>query len=321
MGTKTVVNEDVRLWSEDAGSPDGQPLLLIAGGNLTAKSWPDEFVALLVDHGMHVIRYDHRDTGRSTCRDFSEFPYTYDHLVRDTLAVLDAWDITSAHVVGMSLGHTIGQLLALDHPDRLRSLTVMLGGALDIDFDANIDRAVNGLPSIDGLPLPTTRFLEIMTLMSQEVDGPEAELDRRVEKWRLLNGEGIPFDANEFRRREQIAIAHSGTVRESINHHFVAQPPVSRGAELRTAMVPTLAIQAMCDPAAPPPHAHHLADLMPNARVVEIAQMGHALPREVHRPLADAIGAHIRASSAAAVATSAEPVKESSCASTPPTAN
>ncbi|NUW39642.1 alpha/beta fold hydrolase [Nonomuraea rhodomycinica] len=295
MTTRVIANGEVSLWSEDFGDPAAPPLLLIAGGNLSAKSWPDAFVALLAEKGHHVIRYDHRDTGRSTATGFQAFqerPYGFDELVSDALAVLDGWEVPAAHVVGMSLGHTIGQLLAIDHPDRLLSLTLMLGGALDVDFDANIERAMSGAPSADGLPLPTRRFLDVITLMSEPVDGPEAELERRVEKWRLLNGEDLPFDADEFRRGELRAVAHAGTFQEPINHHMIPQPPVSRGAELAGVRVPTLAIQAMRDPAAPPPHARHVADLIPGARVVELAEMGHALASAVHEPLAAAISSH-----------------------------
>ncbi|MFG3496483.1 alpha/beta fold hydrolase [Streptomyces sp. NPDC047928] len=283
------------LWSEGIGDPDDPPLLLVMGGNLNAKAWPDEFVARLVADGHHVIRYDHRDTGRSTKTDFFQHPYGYDELVADALAVLDGWRVPAAHVVGMSLGHTIGQLLALDAPERLLTLTVMLGGALDVDFDADIERAVKGEPPTGPLPLPTRRFLDMMTLMQEPVEGDEALLERRVEKWRLLNGDGVPFDADEFRRRELLAIAHAGTFDEPITHHMIPQPPVSRGAELARVTTPTLAVQAMCDPAAPPPHARHLAELVPGARVVEIEGMGHALPLAVHEPLAAAIRAHTHA--------------------------
>ncbi|MFB4279817.1 alpha/beta fold hydrolase [Nonomuraea sp. MTCD27] len=292
MSTRMITSGDVTLWSEGFGDPADPPMLLVAGGNLSAMSWPDEFVELLAARGHHVIRYDHRDTGRSSRVDFASRPYTFDELVLDAVAVLDGWEVAAAHVVGMSLGHTIGQLLTLDHPGRLLSLTVMLGGALDVDFDAAIEHATAGRPSADGLPPPTQRFLDVIALMSQPVDGAEAELERRVEKWRLLNGADLPFDDEEFRRRELRAIAHAGTFQEPITHHLIAQPPVSRGAELAGVTVPTLAIQAVHDPAAPPPHARHVAELIPGARVRDMPGMGHALASAVHLPLAAAICEH-----------------------------
>ncbi|UZI28601.1 alpha/beta fold hydrolase [Streptomyces sp. VB1] len=294
MTARTISHGETTLWSEGLGNPADSPMLLIAGGNLTAVSWPDEFVERLVAAGHFVIRYDHRDTGRSAQGVFARRPYGFDELAADALAVLDGWQIEAAHVVGMSLGHTIGQLLALDAPERLLTLTVMLGGALDVDFDAAIEAAVAGAPSADGLPLPTARFLEMVALVQQPAETDEARLELRVEKWRLLNGEGVPFDADEFRRRELQAAAHAGTFEEPIVHHMIPQPPVARGAELARVTTPVLAIQAMRDPAAPSPHAQHLADLIPGARVVEVENMGHALPLAVHEPLAEAICAHTR---------------------------
>lgn len=293
MTTRLVTSQDVTLWSEDFGKTSDPALLLIAGGNLSSQSWPNEFIDLLVAAGLHVIRYDHRDTGRSTTRSFEDYPYGFDELTADAIAVLDEWDVQATHVVGMSLGHTIGQLLALDYPDRLLSLTVMLGGALDIDFDANVELAINGLPPEDDLPLPTQRFVDLMMLAPMPAESEEAALAQRVEKWSLLNGDELPFDPEEFRQREIQALEHAGTHHETVVHHMIPQPPVTRGAELGHVTTPTLAIQAMCDPVAPPPHARHLAELIPEARIAEIPRMGHALAAAVHQPLAEAILQHI----------------------------
>jgi pimeloyl-ACP methyl ester carboxylesterase len=294
MPERFVTNGDVRLWTEDFGDPADSAMLLVMGGNLSAMAWPREFVGLLAAGGFHVIRYDHRDTGKSTSRDFAEHPYGYPEMVADALAVLDGWDVARAHLVGLSMGTTIGQLMALDHPERLLSLTVMLGGALGVDFDANIERAFNGEPSVDGLPLPQQPFLDVMALLAQPVEGREALLERRVRKWRILAGDALPFDEEEYRCWEEQAIEHAGTAAEPIVHHMIKEP-LERGGELGRVSTLTLVIQAMNDPIAPPPHGRYLADRIPGARLVEIPGMGHALPGSVHAPLAEAILAHARA--------------------------
>ena len=111
----------VRLWVEESGRVDGSPLLLVMGANASGVTWPDEFVAALGEEH-RVIRYDHRDTGRST-RAFDDQPYAITDLAEDAVAVLDALGIPRAHVAGMSMGGTLVQLLLLDHPDRLLSAT------------------------------------------------------------------------------------------------------------------------------------------------------------------------------------------------------
>ncbi|MEE3921348.1 alpha/beta fold hydrolase [Micromonospora sp. BRA006-A] len=267
---------------------------MIMGGNLSAYGWPDEFVETLAAGGLHVIRYDHRDTGRSTRRDYGEHPYTYDDLAADAVVVLDAWDVEAAHVLGLSMGASLAQVMALNHPDRVRSLTLMLGGALDVDFDAGIEAAFRGESTVDGLPVPTQRFLDMLAHVQQPATDRESMLAKQVGKWRLLSGDGVPFDEAEYRTWEERAMEHAGTWEEPIAHYLVGLPPRSRGAELRGLDVPTLVIQAPNDPAAPPPHGRHLADLIPRARLVEIKGMGHALPSAVHRPLADAVLAHLR---------------------------
>ncbi|CCH32163.1 alpha/beta fold hydrolase [Actinosynnema sp. NPDC047251] len=89
----------VELWSEVLGEDGGAPVLLVMGANAPAHGWPDEFVALLVAGGCRVVRYDHRDTGRSTKTEAGD--YGMGDLARDAVAVLDAHGVERAHVVGM----------------------------------------------------------------------------------------------------------------------------------------------------------------------------------------------------------------------------
>lgn len=292
MTERYVHVEGDRLWSEALGDPADPPILLIAGGNLCSRSWPEPLVERLVDGGARVIRYDHRGTGRSTTRDVTARPYTYDELSADPLAVLDAWDVPAAHVVAVSMGATMAQLTALDHPERLLGLTLMMGGALDVDFDGDIERAFNGEPPTGSLPLPRQPLLDVLELMSHPVEDSKAELRRRVEKWRLLSGGEVPFDQDEFLNWERRAIEHSGRVIESMAHHSVPPPPTDRAGELAGLRVPTLVVQAMEDPVAPPPHGRHLADLVPGARLLEVPRMGHALTGSVHALLAETIIDH-----------------------------
>src|SRR4051812_19071187 len=99
----------VRLWADATGDRDATPLLLIMGANASGPAWPDALVARLAERH-RVLRYDHRDTGRST-RAFAERPYAILDLAADALAVLEGFGVDSAHVVGMSLGGMLAQLL------------------------------------------------------------------------------------------------------------------------------------------------------------------------------------------------------------------
>jgi pimeloyl-ACP methyl ester carboxylesterase len=120
---KTVRSGDLELWTESFGDASRPTVLLIMGVMNQGILWPDEFCAEIADSGYHVIRYDHRDTGQSSSVDFEEHPYTLDDLASDALKVLDGYGVEKAHVVGLSMGGFLAQLLALDHPDRILSLT------------------------------------------------------------------------------------------------------------------------------------------------------------------------------------------------------
>lgn len=294
MPEKWARTQDVELWTEDLGAASAPPLLLVMGANASAMTWPDALLDALAEGGHRVLRYDHRDTGRSTTRDFSVRPYGISDLARDALAVLDAHGVGAAHVVGFSMGATIGQLLALDHRERLSSLTLVAGAAIDVDFLGNIARSLRGEKSPDGLPVPSALVLSVLGKRAEPPADREAALDRRVEEWRALAGTAIPFDPLEFRRLEERAMDHAGTFAQPRNHAYAAPVPLSRGAELARVTTPTLVVQPPCDRLNPPPHGRHLAELIPGAKLVEVPGMGHALPRAVCEPLARVILAHTR---------------------------
>nr|WP_275423129.1 MULTISPECIES: alpha/beta fold hydrolase [unclassified Modicisalibacter] len=272
---------------------------MVSGANASALMWPDEFVDLLVSKGYRVIRYDHRDTGRSTFIEFDSDPYAVEDLASDAVSILDAWEVDKAHVVGLSIGATLGQVLALDHSDRLYSLTLMCGAALDVDFVGNIGRAFSGESSPDGLPLPNKAVLEALSERATPSESMEEELDRRVKEWGLLSGKKLEFDAADFRLREQRCIDHAGTWVQPGNHAMATPVPLSRGRELGKVSVPVLVIQGAEDPLNPPPHGKHIADLLPNGRLVEIDGLGHCLPKALLPRIADEIAHHAEKSHAA----------------------
>ncbi|MDQ0596830.1 pimeloyl-ACP methyl ester carboxylesterase [Streptomyces canus] len=264
----------------------GAPLLMIMGAQASGLGWPDELVDTLGTRH-HVIRYDHRDTGRSTWR-FDEQPYPLTRLAEDAVTILDRLGVERAHVVGMSLGGMLTQLLVADHPDRLLSAT-LIGTA-----------ALSTLPYVspDGTRTPPERLPgvapHLLELWSRPVEdrGPEAELARRVEHWQVLGGDQLPFDAAYARARERTIIEHTGHHATSTAHARADTSGMDRTAPLARTDVPTLVISAPAEPVAPPPHAHHLAQVIRGARLVEIPGMGHALPPQVHAPLAAAILEH-----------------------------
>lgn len=276
------VEPGVRLWAEESGKPDGEPLLLVMGANASGMAWPEELVAAL-GREHRVIRYDHRDTGRSS-RVFDERPYPITRLASDAIGVLDGFGVARAHVVGMSLGGTLIQLLLLDHPDRLLSATLWSTAALGAWAPTDGET--------EALPGPDPALLELWQHLA-DPRGREAELDWRVTHWRLLRGDG-PFDPGEFRRLEERIIEHSGGHENPAAHALADPSGLDRGDELAGVGVPALVIDARKDPVNPPPHAEHLASVISGARLAVMPDLGHALGSDVVPALAEEILRHTR---------------------------
>jgi pimeloyl-ACP methyl ester carboxylesterase len=269
----------VRLWADATGDPDASALLLIMGANATGIAWPDALVTRLAEHH-RVIRYDHRDTGRST-RAFASRPYAIAQLAPDALTILDGFGVDRAHVVGMSLGGMLIQLLLLDAPERLLTATLFSTGAL----------AGNPpLPGEEAVPGPSAEVLAMWQHLG-ESRTREEEIAFSLEHWRLLSGAtaGGYFDADEFRVLEEHVRAHTGHDDPIAAHALADQAGLDRGQELARATTPTLIIDAPLDPVFPPPNAEHLARAIPTAQLVTIPRMGHALPAAILPALADAI--------------------------------
>lgn len=261
------------VWADECGA--GEPLLLVMGANAASVAWPDTLVDRLAEHH-RVIRYDHRDTGRST-HAFDERPYAILDLASDAVAVLDAFGVERAHAVGMSLGGTIVQLLLADHPERLLSATVFATAALRWD---------------ESLPGPDPALLRLWGEFTDERTR-EQELDWRVEHWRLLHGSGgdVPeFDAAWFRALEERVMEHSG--REDNPAAHAAADPSGLERDLSRNEVPVLVIEAPEDPVNPPPHAAHLASTVQGADLVTVKGLGHAIAPTLVQDLADAILGH-----------------------------
>jgi pimeloyl-ACP methyl ester carboxylesterase len=272
----------IRLWADATGRPEAPALLLIMGANATGVAWPEALVGRLAEHH-RVIRYDHRDTGRST-RAFAERPYPLTELAADALAVLDGFGVDRAHLVGMSLGGMLLQLLLLDAPDRVLTATLFGTGAL------------GGNPPLPGeseLPGPSPEVLAMWEHLG-EARSRDEEIAFSLEHWRLLSGaaRGGCFDADEFRTLELRVRAHTGHDDPIAAHALADQSGLDRGRELTRVTQPTLVIDAPVDPVFPPPHAAHLTAVIPTARRVTIPALGHALPAALLPDLADAIIAH-----------------------------
>jgi pimeloyl-ACP methyl ester carboxylesterase len=180
MVKQMVEANGVELCAETVGDPAHPPLLLIMGTGASMLWWEEGFCQLLADGGRFVIRYDHRDTGRSVTYELQRPGYSGADLVADAAGVLDAFGIPSAHLVGVSAGGAFAQLLALGRPNRVLSLILISTSP--------------ALPGERELPPPTVAFGRFVSTAAVDWTDAESVIDYLVDYSRVLAGERRPFD-------------------------------------------------------------------------------------------------------------------------------
>jgi pimeloyl-ACP methyl ester carboxylesterase len=292
---RTVRAHGLELWAEDFGDPGHPTVLLVMGAQGQGIQWNDGIVRRLVTGGLHVIRYDHRDTGRSSTVDFAAHPYTIADMASDALAVLDSFGVERAHLVGASAGGLMAQILALGHPTRVLTLTVLSSQPLGTDTAGVIERALTGTAPRPGeLPPPTAELLAALTSVLVDPEGgPEDYLATRLRLWRALHGTVLPFDEDEYREMEERVHARARDLRAPLNHTFAGAAGVDHEPEdLAAVTAPTLVLHGSEDPMFPPEHGEATAAAIPGARLVVLRGMGHTLPKALDGDLADEILRH-----------------------------
>ncbi|CCV11061.1 alpha/beta hydrolase [Mesorhizobium sp. STM 4661] len=269
------------IASQTFGDPAHPPLLLIMGAMASMLWWPEAFCRKLAGEGLFVIRYDNRDTGRSTKYAPGEPPYTFDDMADDAVRVLDRHGIGKAHVAGMSMGGMIAQLVALKHPSRVLSLTAISTSPVGID--------TSHLPGMS----------EAYVKHSSEgakVDWSDREqvVDFIVKDAHAIAGTAHPFDEKRTRAFVEQDYDRSGGLLSATNH-FLLKGGEDYQGRLRDMQVPLLVIHGTADPIFPVEHGAALAEAVAGARLVRIEGGGHELHPDDWPAIIAALVAHSRA--------------------------
>ncbi len=287
MAERTLKANGIEIWTEDFGDPSAPPILLIMGATAQGLHWPESFCEQLVARGRYVIRYDNRDTGQTSCFDFADDPYTLDDMARDAVGVLEGYGLKSAHVVGASMGGMIAQLVALDFPDRVRTLTLVFSSPISSAAGRDVVRDPGDLPG------PTQPVLGLLDERAERPPQNRAErIEYGVKLWRTLSGSFAPFDENWFRALETRCVDRALNHDASFNHVLVNAHTAPRPDALKALRVPTLVIHGTEDPILPYAHGVALADQIEGAELVPIEGLGHELPPATFERFSDAILSH-----------------------------
>ncbi|HET9173247.1 MAG TPA: alpha/beta hydrolase [Actinospica sp.] len=286
MTVESARNGSVELAYEIIGPPGGEPLLLVMGLDSPMRWWPDGFCFELVDRGFTVVRFDNRDTGRSTrtvgrpCAraNRASAPYSARDLFEDAKAVIDALDWPGAHVVGQSLGASIAIGLGLHHPGRVRTITSLSG--LPRGY-----RLAEAARYVD-----PRGFLRMARLTAHRPRTREQAVRQQVELARMQAARSQPFD-EAWARETAIQVAADGPADPAAAARQLTA--IRTGSRLlrhpERLNAPLLAIHGAEDPLLRPSAAAALARAVPGGRAVVFGDMGHEVPRRLWSALADAI--------------------------------
>lgn len=282
----------LEIWTEAFGRPEDPMILLIVGAINQGIFWPDGFCAAIAREGYRTIRYDHRDTGQSSTVDWKRNPYDLRDLARDAVAILDAYDAPTAHVVGMSMGGLVAQILALDWPARVRTLTLLMSTPDERPYLATARGQDTG-----GFELPPPCPRLAAHMRSTRLNPPRTEeehVENAVEGWRICNGDVAPFDAEAMRRLQSRIWRRARNPAAALRHFAAVAATPPRADRLERIAAPTLVIHGGQDPCLPVEHGAALAGRIPSAQLVIVPEMGHMPAPSLLDRLAAMIVRHVR---------------------------
>jgi pimeloyl-ACP methyl ester carboxylesterase len=256
-------------------------------------AWHEDFCGQLAERGFYVVRFDNRDIGRSTHFDFSppsvgqmlrrrvgSEQYTLSDMAEDTAELLRRVEIAPAHVVGASMGGMIGQMLAAEHPELVRSLTSIM--------------STTGNRWL-GQPAPSVyRYL-----LRPPPRDRDAYIERSAEIFGLVGSTGFPRDEQYIRERAGRAYDRGFDVRAGGRQLGAIVASGDRTRKLAEIKAPTLVIHGTVDKMIRPSGGRATAKAIPGARLMMIEGMGHDLPRGVWPQIIDAVAEHARAADGA----------------------
>ena len=317
MGSVLQVN-NVHIWYEEFGDINNETILLIMGANANCKQWPQEFIDELTARNFRVVRFDNRDVGKSSWfgkeptynkflkilpefflkiivnrifglavdnkgkfkfSESSSVQYDLSDMAKDAVSLMDSLNIEKAHIVGASMGGMITQIIALDYPERVKSITPIM-------TTPGIQNESLSGPSQELLNAMQKSF--VMNLKGRFEDGA-------VEIYKQLTGSRFPFDEQDFRNKLAPIVEH-GNNPFALHGAAIGASP-DRTSRLNEINVPTLVIHGTEDAILPLDHGIALADGIKNSARMIMDRVGHEIPEQLYSVIVNAIVENIKRAS------------------------
>ncbi len=275
----------VQLCYQTFGSPEGEPLVLVMGLGGPMNWWDPDLCTMLVEAGFHVVRFDNRDTGRSsrirgrvtrrhliqaTVGRVGRAPYTLSDMAADVFGLMDHLGWQTAHVAGVSMGGMIVQTMAIDQPARVRSLTSIM---------STLGKRSVGWQHPSLLP----------KMIAKRTPGREAYVATSAKMWEIIGSPGFPRDEEKARARAEETfdrgVSASGVMRQMLA--IINQP--NRSSRLASLRVPAAIVHGSADKMVHVSGGRATARAIPGAELLVIDGMGHDIPRDLYETLTDII--------------------------------
>ena len=274
-GEKMAKVGEVELAYDTFGDPSSRPMLLIMGLGAQMIKWKDEFCQAIASKGRYVIRFDNRDVGLSTKFDDAgvpdvvslmqgnpvETPYKLKDMAADAVGLLDVLGIKSADVVGVSMGGMIAQTIAIEYPERVRTLTSIMSST--------------GNPELPQ-PKPEVAALLVAPPVSNKTD----YINNQVAAAKILHGTTFQIDEDFVRDEADRAYERNYNPQGFARQFAAILSSGSRNADLQKVKIPTLVLHGSVDPLVPIAGGKDTANSIPGAKFQAIEGMGHSFPTE-----------------------------------------
>ena len=282
-----ALNQDIEIYYRDYGPIDAEPILLVQGLGGQLVNWPQHLIEFLIENNFRPIVFDNRDTGLSTRIDSDSFSdekrsntivrsyiryylrlpieseYTIDDMANDAIAVLDELNISRAHVLGISMGGMIAQILASTHSDRTKTFTL-------IASTASTPSPLNG---------PTRK---VRKLLMDRTKNPNSTIDQRVNRTKKILSEigyqGIDLNTDEFYQDISSSIKRGGNDDTGFGRQLTAiLGSENRLDKVKSIKAPTLIIHGKEDPLIKVKNAYKTNKLIKDSKLIVISDMRHLI--------------------------------------------
>ena len=299
----SVFNEDVKIIYRDYGPKDAEPILLVQGLGGQLINWPDHLIDFLISNNFRPIVFDNRDTGLSSRLTNDRFaegnrsktinstylkyyfrlpinpPYTLDDMASDAILILDKLDIDKTHLLGMSMGGMIAQIIAANHPERINSFTL-------------IASSISAPSPLNG---PTR---DVRRLLMKRSANPYSTNDERIERskkiFSLIGLEGYDLDTEEFYNKSIESIERAGPDDTGFSRQIMAiLGSKNRIKKVKSIKANTLIIHGKEDPLIKVKNAYKTNKLIKNSSLIILPNMRHLIEPPVFDLFKDDLLAHL----------------------------